>query len=206
MPRLPPPGPVTRHLDAEGYEVTTGIGKRSDGRCACGRVRMIDLLCATRGMKPKTPTCCARSAATFASARSSTSRTGSCPSISAHRLCVTNGPCSASAGQGVLLMTLPRPLPDDFLSAFREGTGPSRWPRRPGRRSWWSVCPSIFFPQDALSCRRERIGKIDDRAFADAAAAKADARIAGGSATLDARTYWRFRKRACGRFAGARSG
>ena len=35
-PRFTTPGPVTRHLDAKGYEVTTGIGARPDGGRAGG--------------------------------------------------------------------------------------------------------------------------------------------------------------------------
>lgn len=49
-PRFTTPGPVTRHLDAKGYEVTTGIGPdlMAASRDAVGN--MIDLLCAQRGM------------------------------------------------------------------------------------------------------------------------------------------------------------
>ena len=49
-PRFTTPGPVTRHLDAKGYEVTTGIGPdlMAASRDAVGG--MVDHLCATRGM------------------------------------------------------------------------------------------------------------------------------------------------------------
>ena len=49
-PRFTTPGPVTRHLDGEGYEVTTGIGPElmAAARDAVGR--MIDVLVAQHGM------------------------------------------------------------------------------------------------------------------------------------------------------------
>ncbi|WP_309084999.1 acetamidase/formamidase family protein [Chelativorans sp.] len=53
MPRFTTPGPVTRHLDSDGYEVTTGIGSdlmEATRAAVCG---MIDLLCATRGLSPE---------------------------------------------------------------------------------------------------------------------------------------------------------
>lgn len=53
MPRFTTPGPVTRHLDAEGYEVTTGIGSDLMEGARAAVSGMIDLLCATRGMKPE---------------------------------------------------------------------------------------------------------------------------------------------------------
>ena len=52
FPRYQVPGPVTRHLDGHGYDVTTGIGP--DLR-ACARdavSEMIDLLTARHGMSP----------------------------------------------------------------------------------------------------------------------------------------------------------
>ncbi len=50
FPRLVVPGPVTRHLDARGYEVATGIGPDLM-RCARDAVSgMIDLLGAQHGM------------------------------------------------------------------------------------------------------------------------------------------------------------
>lgn len=50
FPRLVLPGPVTRHLDIRGYEVTTGIGPDLM-QCARDAVSgMIDLLGAQRGM------------------------------------------------------------------------------------------------------------------------------------------------------------
>ena len=49
-PRFTTPGPVTRHLDAKGYEVTTGIGPDLMAGARDAVAGMIDLLCATRGM------------------------------------------------------------------------------------------------------------------------------------------------------------
>ena len=49
-PRFTTPGPVTRHLDAKGYEVTTGIGPDLMAGARDAVAAMIDLLCATRGM------------------------------------------------------------------------------------------------------------------------------------------------------------
>ena len=52
MPRFTTPGPVTRHLDGSGYEVTTGVGPDlMEARNAVSG--MIDLLAATRGMAPE---------------------------------------------------------------------------------------------------------------------------------------------------------
>ena len=50
MPRFTTPGPVTRHLDAKGYEVTTGIGEDLMSAAKDAVAGMIDLLCASRGM------------------------------------------------------------------------------------------------------------------------------------------------------------
>jgi amidase len=49
-PRFTTPGPVTRHLDAKGYEVTTGIGPDLMAASRDAVASMIDLLCAQRGM------------------------------------------------------------------------------------------------------------------------------------------------------------
>jgi amidase len=49
-PRFTTPGPVTRHLDAQGYEVTTGIGPDLMAAARDAAAAMIDLLCATRQM------------------------------------------------------------------------------------------------------------------------------------------------------------
>jgi amidase len=49
-PRFTTPGPVTRHLDAKGYEVTTGIGPDLMAAARDAVAGMIDLLCAQRGM------------------------------------------------------------------------------------------------------------------------------------------------------------
>lgn len=50
MPRFTTPGPVTRHLDAKGYEVTTGIGPDLMAAARDAVSGMIDFLCATRQM------------------------------------------------------------------------------------------------------------------------------------------------------------
>ena len=49
-PRFTTPGPVTRHLDAKGYEVTTGIGPDLMQACKDAVAGMVDLLTATRKM------------------------------------------------------------------------------------------------------------------------------------------------------------
>lgn len=49
-PRFTTPGPVSRHLDAKGYEVTTGIGPDPMAAARDAVAAMIDLLCAQRGM------------------------------------------------------------------------------------------------------------------------------------------------------------
>lgn len=50
MPRFTTPGPVTNHLDAKGYEVTTGIGPDLMAGARDAVAGMVDHLCATRGM------------------------------------------------------------------------------------------------------------------------------------------------------------
>lgn len=50
MPRFTTPGPVTRHLDAKGYEVTTGIGPDLMSGARDAVSGMIDLLTAKHGM------------------------------------------------------------------------------------------------------------------------------------------------------------
>lgn len=50
MPRFTTPGPVTRHLDVDGYEVTTGIGGDLMQGAKDALSGMIDHLCATRGL------------------------------------------------------------------------------------------------------------------------------------------------------------
>ena len=50
MPRFTTPGPVTRHLDTKGYEVTTGIGPDLMAAARDAVAGMIDLLTATRQM------------------------------------------------------------------------------------------------------------------------------------------------------------
>ncbi|WP_445678522.1 acetamidase/formamidase family protein [Radicibacter daui] len=50
MPRFTTPGPVTRHLDTKGYEVTTGIGPDLMEGARMAVSGMVDLLTATHGM------------------------------------------------------------------------------------------------------------------------------------------------------------
>ena len=51
-PRFTTPGPVSRHLDAMGYEVTTGIGPDLMSGARDAVCRMIDLLSARHGLLP----------------------------------------------------------------------------------------------------------------------------------------------------------
>ena len=51
-PRFTTPGPVTRHLDAAGYDVTTGIGPDLMSGARDAVRRMIDLLCTSHGLLP----------------------------------------------------------------------------------------------------------------------------------------------------------
>jgi acetamidase/formamidase len=51
-PRFTTPGPVTRHLDTRGYEVTTGVGPDLMTGAREAVSRMVDLLCATQGLQP----------------------------------------------------------------------------------------------------------------------------------------------------------
>jgi acetamidase/formamidase len=51
-PRFTVPGPVSRHLDAKGYEVTTGIGPDLFHGARDAVRAMIDLLTARHGMSP----------------------------------------------------------------------------------------------------------------------------------------------------------
>ncbi|MFC3058990.1 acetamidase/formamidase family protein [Paenirhodobacter populi] len=50
LPRFTTPGPVTTHLDAKGYEVTTGIGPDLMSGARDAVAGMVDLLTATHGM------------------------------------------------------------------------------------------------------------------------------------------------------------
>ena len=50
FPRFTTPGPVTRHLDAKGYEVTTGVGPDLMQAARNAVSGMIDLLGRSRGM------------------------------------------------------------------------------------------------------------------------------------------------------------
>ncbi|SPJ24109.1 acetamidase/formamidase family protein [Palleronia abyssalis] len=49
FPRFTTPGPVTRHLDAKGYEVTTGIGPDMMSGAKDAVSAMVDLLCKDHG-------------------------------------------------------------------------------------------------------------------------------------------------------------
>lgn len=51
-PRFTTPGPVTRHLDADGYDVTTGIGPDLMTAARESVMRMIDVLGADHGLSP----------------------------------------------------------------------------------------------------------------------------------------------------------
>ncbi len=51
-PRFTTPGPVTRHLDAAGYEVTTGIGPDLMTGAREAVMRMVDLLAGEHGYDP----------------------------------------------------------------------------------------------------------------------------------------------------------
>jgi amidase len=51
-PRFTTPGPVSRHLDSAGYEVTTGIGPDLMSAARDALSNMIDLLAAQQGMAP----------------------------------------------------------------------------------------------------------------------------------------------------------
>ena len=52
MPRFTTSGPVTRHLDTKGYEVTTGIGSDLWEGAKAALSNMIDLLCQTQNLNP----------------------------------------------------------------------------------------------------------------------------------------------------------
>jgi acetamidase/formamidase len=52
MPRFTTAGPVTRHLDAKGYEVTTGIGADLMQGAKEAVAQMVDLLAARYGLDP----------------------------------------------------------------------------------------------------------------------------------------------------------
>jgi acetamidase/formamidase len=51
-PRFTTPGPVTRHFDAKGYEVTTGIGSDLMTGARDAVLGMIDLISTRHGLKP----------------------------------------------------------------------------------------------------------------------------------------------------------
>ncbi|WAP68181.1 acetamidase/formamidase family protein [Jiella pelagia] len=52
MPRFTTPGPVTRHLDAKGYEVTTGVGSDLMEGAKMAVAQMVDLLAGRYQMDP----------------------------------------------------------------------------------------------------------------------------------------------------------
>ncbi|MCE7026627.1 acetamidase/formamidase family protein [Jiella avicenniae] len=52
MPRFTTPGPVTRHLDAKGYEVTTGVGPDLMEGAKAAVSQMVDLLAGRYQMDP----------------------------------------------------------------------------------------------------------------------------------------------------------
>ncbi|MGK9169792.1 acetamidase/formamidase family protein [Inquilinus limosus] len=52
MPRFTTPGPVARHVDGKGYEVTTGVGPDLMEGARIAVSEMIELLCRTRNMAP----------------------------------------------------------------------------------------------------------------------------------------------------------
>ena len=52
MPRFTTPGPVSRHLDAKGYEVTTGIGPDLMEGARAAVAQMVDLLSVRHGHDP----------------------------------------------------------------------------------------------------------------------------------------------------------
>ena len=80
FPRFETAGPVSRHFDAKGYHVTTGIGPDLLEGTRAAVSGMIDLLGTLHGSPPWMPTCCAACVPIFGSARSSISPTGSCRS------------------------------------------------------------------------------------------------------------------------------
>ena len=53
FPRFTQPGPVTRHLDEKGYEVTTGVGPDLMTGARDAVAGMIDLLTARHHMSPE---------------------------------------------------------------------------------------------------------------------------------------------------------
>jgi acetamidase/formamidase len=52
MPRFTTPGPVTRHLDVKGYEVTTGVGPDLMTGAKTAVAQMVDLLAVQHGLDP----------------------------------------------------------------------------------------------------------------------------------------------------------
>jgi acetamidase/formamidase len=52
MPRFTTPGPVTRHLDAKGYEVTTGVGPDLMEGAKMAVAQMVDLLAGRYNLDP----------------------------------------------------------------------------------------------------------------------------------------------------------
>ncbi|HET7413059.1 MAG TPA: acetamidase/formamidase family protein, partial [Pararhizobium sp.] len=52
MPRFTTPGPVTRHLDAKGYEVTTGVGPDLMEGAKAAVTQMVDLISGRYNIDP----------------------------------------------------------------------------------------------------------------------------------------------------------
>ena len=52
MPRFTTPGPVSRHLDAKGYEVTTGVGPDLMEGAKAAVAQMVDLISAQHTLNP----------------------------------------------------------------------------------------------------------------------------------------------------------
>ena len=51
-PRFTTPGPVSRHLDVKGYEVTTGVGPDLMAGARAAVSQMVDLLAGRYGLAP----------------------------------------------------------------------------------------------------------------------------------------------------------
>ena len=80
FPRFTTPGPVSRHLDTKGYEVTTGIGPDLMEGARAAVSGMIDLLTRQHQISAIDAYLLCSVCADLTSARSSTSRTGLSPS------------------------------------------------------------------------------------------------------------------------------
>ena len=146
FPRFTTPGPVTRHLDGAGYDVTTGIGPdlMQGARDAVSRHDRPARRRA-RHERRSTPTCSAPSAAICGSARSSTCRTGWCRST-------CRGSSSSERERPLLAVDGPH----------------DRDPRRGGRARVVEACRFEHRRgRDPLHRRRIRLRQVADRAGAD---------------------------------------